>query len=249
MEESRTRAKRTLGARLFRGVGARAYDALTDQPLWHDQVTRLLDLVPPVTRPVRVLDLGCGPGVATFILAAALPPASQVVGVDLSPAMIARAHAHHGRRYPHLRGVSFLEGDARALPFPDASFDLVTGHSFLYLLPEPVAVLAEARRLMRPGAQAVFLEPADGASLVGAARRGLAHTEVVARNPGASARFALAMLAWRAVSGTVGCMSPVRLGALFEQAGLEPVYCRPTLAGLALHVVARRPAAAVVRRA
>ncbi|MCB9736445.1 MAG: methyltransferase domain-containing protein [Deltaproteobacteria bacterium] len=245
MVVARPPAPRTLGERLFHGAGARAYDALTDQPFWHDQIERLLDLVPPATGPVRVLDLGAGPGAATFVLAAALPAGSQVVGVDLSPAMIARARAHHGRRFAHLRGVSFVEGDARALPFPDASFDLVTGHSFLYLLPDPVAVLAEARRLMRPGAQAVFLEPADGTSLVDAARRGLAHAEAVARKPAASARFALSMLAWRAVSGTIGRMTPDRLTACFEQARLEPVTWRYTLGGLALHGVARRGAAKV----
>ena len=139
------RAAHDVARRLLFGLGAQAYDLLTGQALWRAQILRLLDHTPPAPGPLRVLDLGTGPGVSAFALAEALPD-SVVTGVDLSPRMIARARAHHAQTFPHLRDVDFLVADAAALPFAPASFDLVTGHSFLYLLPDPVAVLREARR-------------------------------------------------------------------------------------------------------
>jgi len=230
---------RGVGARLAFRAGARAYDALTDQGFWREQIRQLLDHVPPPTRPVRVLDLGTGPGASAFVLAEALPSGSEVVGVDISPEMIARARRHHGRRYSHLPLISFLESDACDLPFPARRFDLVTGHSFLYLVPDPEGVLREARRVLRPGGFAIFLEPAEGVSLFGAAAEGFKKRELALSRPGEGGRFALSMLLWRLMSRAHGRMSETRLSGLFAAAGLELVHCRPTLAGLGLHGVAR----------
>jgi len=225
----------TLGRLIF-GVGARAYDVLTAQPHWRRQIARLLDLQPPTT-PDRVLDLGTGPGVSAFVLAENLPPRSRVTGLDLSPQMIARAHRHH-RKLAHLP-VDFLVADASALPFPDASFDRVTGHSFLYPLPDPAAVLRKVARVLKPHGVATFMEPAETASLLSALTSLDAPLRELATTPNATVRFATSMALWRLVSSTQIRMTPERLAALFTAAGFATTQARPTLGGLGLHVIGR----------
>jgi ubiquinone/menaquinone biosynthesis C-methylase UbiE len=94
----------------------------------------------------RALEVGCGTGAVTRIVAG-WPSVAEAVGVDPSPAFLARAH-ELGRDVPNL---SFQRGDGRALPFADASFDVVVFHSLLTHVAEQERVLAEARRVLRPG--------------------------------------------------------------------------------------------------
>ena len=218
-------------------LGAPAYDLLTAQPLWREQiaaVTRFRAGRPP---PRRVLDLGCGPGVSAFVLAERLGPEVEVVGVDISGAMIARAEAHLARR-PELAGrVRFLTADATQLPFSSGHFDLAVGHSFLYLVPDRPGVLLEARRLLAPGGQLVLMEPAAAGSLSAAARALPALGATLLQAPSVSARFGLSMALWRLVSGAAGRLSPAEGERLFHAAGFEGFSAHPTLAGLGLHLV------------
>jgi ubiquinone/menaquinone biosynthesis C-methylase UbiE len=83
--------------------------------------------------PSRVLDLGTGTGRAAFLLARRYPEA-EVVGVDIAPAMLAEA-----RRLtpPELEGrVRFEVADAEQLPYPDASFDLLSLANMIPFFPE-----------------------------------------------------------------------------------------------------------------
>jgi SAM-dependent methyltransferase len=97
----------------------------------------------------RVLEVGCGTGAVTRDLAAR-PGVAEAIGVDPSPVLLARARELGG-------GVSYVEGDARALPLEDASLDLVVLHTTLCHIPEPEQALAEASRVLRPGGRlAVF---------------------------------------------------------------------------------------------
>lgn len=95
----------------------------------------------------RVLDVGCGPGEIASRLAEALPDAT-VTGVDVLEGSVALARERHARLAPRL---SFARGDAYALAFPDASFDLVVCRHVLQSVPEPERVIAEMRRVARPG--------------------------------------------------------------------------------------------------
>jgi len=88
----------------------------------------------------RLLDLGCGTG---FILELAADLFESIDGVDITPAMLARAP-----KAPHIR---VHEADAAKLPFDAGSFDLVTAYSFFHHLEDMRAVLAEAFRVLRPG--------------------------------------------------------------------------------------------------
>ena len=67
----------------------------------------------------------------------------RLVGVDTSPGMIAKANSANGN-------VEFLQADAQSLPFPDASFDVVTARHMLYHVADIPLALREAHRVLRP---------------------------------------------------------------------------------------------------
>ena len=97
-----------------------------------------------------VLDVACGTGVAAVTAARA---GAHVKGLDLAPALLEVA-----RRNASVAGVEidFTEGDAEALPYPDASFDVVLsqfGHMFA---PRPALALAEMLRVLKPGGTIAF---------------------------------------------------------------------------------------------
>jgi len=92
------------------------------------------------------LDLCCGHGIVASALAA---EGADVIGVDFSPAMLEIAR----RSVP---GVRFIEGDAMALPFEDASFDAVTIGFGMPHVPDPSAAMAEVRRVLKPGGRFAY---------------------------------------------------------------------------------------------
>ncbi|RMH21611.1 MAG: class I SAM-dependent methyltransferase [Acidobacteria bacterium] len=214
---------------------AAAYDLLTAHQLWCDDVARLLQgaaLAGAGGR--RVLDLGCGTGTSTFV-AARLLAGAEVVGVDLARAMIERARRRHRRRHPDLTGVRFEVADAARLPFPDASFDLVLGHSVLYLLPDRAAALRQARRVLAPGGRLLLMEPDAEGSLWRAAAANAGRLPGLLRRPLTGLRFLASMVLWRLVSGGAGRLSAARLEGSLRAAGFDRVEIRPTLGGLGLH--------------
>jgi ubiquinone/menaquinone biosynthesis C-methylase UbiE len=94
----------------------------------------------------RVLDAGCGAGHTALAFA---PMAAEVVGLDLTEAMLAQ-----GRKLARDRGlanVAFQRGDVERLPFPDAWFDLVTSRYSAHHYPHPPAALREFARVLKPG--------------------------------------------------------------------------------------------------
>jgi SAM-dependent methyltransferase len=116
----------------------------------------------PLAAARSVLDLGCGTGVAARAVASRPEFAGRIVGVDLSPHMVAAA-----RRLAHEQGlaerVTFQIGDCLALEEVDAARDSVIAHTLMSHVPAPDAVLAEAARVVRPGgAVAIFdIDPAS----------------------------------------------------------------------------------------
>ena len=94
------------------------------------------------------LDVGTGPGQIPIKLALKLPQL-QIVGIDLSEAMLARAR--NGAAAAGVESqVRFKTGDARRLPFPDHHFDLVMCNSLLHHAADPLATLNELARVTRP---------------------------------------------------------------------------------------------------
>ncbi len=221
----------------FFNIAARGYDFMTRQDLWRRQIAATLDLVSPVVEPMRVLDLGCGPGISAFVLADLLPN-STVVGVDVSDVMIARARRHHQRRHEDLDNLRFEEADVYDLPFPAKSFDLILAHSFFYLMPDRSSAVTAAYEVLDQGGRLVALEPNAEGSLRRAT--GQAPLSGVANQPMATARFAASMILWRIVSATRGRISPDELVGYFRAAGFDEIHIQPTLGGLGLHATGQR---------
>ena len=114
----------------------------------------------------RVLEVGCGTGAVARVVAEESAVA-EVVGIDPSPVFI--AHAHAAAR--GLSGLSFAEGDARALEFDDEAFDAVVFHTTLCHVPGVEDALEESHRVLRTnGSLAAFdgdyAEPARSAPAV-----------------------------------------------------------------------------------
>lgn len=103
----------------------------------------------------RLLDVATGPG---YIAASAAGRGAESVGLDFSETMLAYARSHAPT-------AEFVSGDATALPFPDESFDAVTGAFVLLHLGRPKRAVAEAQRVLRPAGRAAFTvwdEPSRG---------------------------------------------------------------------------------------
>ncbi len=212
-------------------LGAVPYAILTAQPTWRAHGGELADLV-EVRAGDRLLDLGCGPGVSAFGVLDRVP-GLRVTGLDLSPMMIRFARLF--QTFEETRGdLEFEVGDAMRLPHRDATFDAVIGHSFLYLVPDAGQVLSEVSRVLRPGGMCAFLEPHASA-------RGLLPPEMLAR-AFSEPRFVTSMALWRIVSRGYGRFDERRFSQGFGGAGLELVRCIPTLFGLGLFGVGRKPA-------
>jgi ubiquinone/menaquinone biosynthesis C-methylase UbiE len=97
----------------------------------------------------KAMDLGCGPGYLVIDLAAQAPGLC-VTGIDLSLAMLNRAKAHTQLAGLEAR-ATFKQADAQRIPVPDRSFDLVVSSFSLHHWDDPVAVLNEVARILRPG--------------------------------------------------------------------------------------------------
>ncbi len=106
--------------------------------------------IEPLDLDMIVLDVACGAGHACE---QAAPHVRQVVGIDLTPALL-RSGAER-LRDAGLRNVLLQQGDATSLPFVAASFDLVVCRSSVHHIPHPETAVAEMARVCRPGGRVV----------------------------------------------------------------------------------------------
>ncbi len=96
-----------------------------------------------------VLDLGSGAGFDAFLAAARVGPTGRVIGVDMTPEMIAQAQANAEKG--GYANVEFRLGDIEALPVEEASVDLVISNCVLNLVPDKAQAFREIARVLKPG--------------------------------------------------------------------------------------------------
>jgi SAM-dependent methyltransferase len=132
---------------------------------WHGDFLQLIARRLGLDRVGRVLDVGTGVGHWATTLMPVLAPDVTVVGVDREPQWVELAQ----ERVVEL-GVAdrcrFLQAAAEDIPFPDASFDLVTCQTLLIHVSEPMSVVAEMQRVVRPGGLLLLSEPNNLAGML-----------------------------------------------------------------------------------
>ena len=100
----------------------------------------------------HILDIGAGPGFLAMDMADLTGPTGRVVGVDISDAMIRRATDRNDRAW-----LSYLQGDATALPVEDASFDVAVSTQVAEYMADLSPFCAEIARVLKPGGRALIL--------------------------------------------------------------------------------------------
>ena len=105
-------------------------------------------LLPRLEPGMRLVDIGCGPGTITLVLAQRVAPGS-VLGLDLEADVLDGARARATDR--SVTNVEFRVGDVYELDLPDGGADVVHAHQVLQHLSDPVAALREMARVVRPG--------------------------------------------------------------------------------------------------
>jgi SAM-dependent methyltransferase len=106
----------------------------------------------------RVLDIGCGSGDTTLELTRRVGLEGQVIGLDISAPLLARAR----ERTPAGAPVSFVEGDATLYPFAPGDADLIFSRFGVMFFADPVRAFANIRKGLKPGARLVFACWRDG---------------------------------------------------------------------------------------
>ena len=133
----------------FSGSMAEIYDRhlgpFLFAPYARDLATRIAAL-----QPIRVLEIAAGTGILTEALAALLGEA-EIVATDLNPGMIAV-----GKRRVARGNLTWMQADAMALPFADASFDLAVCQFGVMFFPDMEASFREVVRVLRPGGRYAF---------------------------------------------------------------------------------------------
>ena len=108
-----------------------------------------------------VLDLGCGAGFDTLLASRKVRPNGRVIGIDMTPEMLAKAC--YNASLLDVTNVEFLRGEIESLPLPDASVDLVISNGVFNLCPDKTRVLGEVFRVLKPGGRLqmahILLEP------------------------------------------------------------------------------------------
>ena len=133
-------------------AGAESYERYFVPAIGEPIARRLIDAAGPASGE-RVLDVACGTGIVTRLVAEAVGPQGTVAGLDANPGMLAVA-ADVGPGH-----VVWHEAPAENLPLPDAAFDVVLCSMGLQFFPDKHEALREMRRVLAPGGRAFWCTP------------------------------------------------------------------------------------------
>lgn len=102
-----------------------------------------------IKRGDRVVDVGCGAGMDSLIAGRMVDPEGQVIGVDMTPAMLQKAS--RAAAESKVENVEFREGYGEALPVADGWADVIISNGVLNLMPDKAEALREIARVLKPG--------------------------------------------------------------------------------------------------
>ena len=122
-------------------------DSVTSASLGCGNPTAIAALRPGQT----VLDLGSGGGIDCFLAARQVGPSGQVIGLDMTEAMLALAERNKASLGDAAANVRFLRGEIEAIPLPDGEVDVIISNCVINLSLDKDAVFREAFRVLRPG--------------------------------------------------------------------------------------------------
>src|SRR4051794_4440488 len=130
--------------RLDFGRVAEAYERVQVPAIFTGWATDLVSIA-DLRAGERILDVACGTGIVARLAAPRVAPAGHVVGVDVNAAMLTVARA---QPQPAGAVIEWHQGDAAALPFPDAAFDVVLCQQGLQHMADRGAAVREMRRVL-----------------------------------------------------------------------------------------------------
>ena len=104
-----------------------------------------------IQRDERVLEVGVGTGINLSLY----PSDAKITGIDYTASMLEKARERVAKK--GMRNTRLLQMDAADLKFPDDSFDIVYAPYLISVVPDPVKVAQEMRRVCRPGGRIIFL--------------------------------------------------------------------------------------------
>ena len=120
--------------------------------------TREMALKAGLAKGMKVADIGCGVGTVSAMFAEMVGPEGRVTALDMSTAQLDQAKARLANA--RLKNIDFVEANATATGIPAGSFDFVFCRFLLLHLQDPLAGLAEMKRLLRPGG-ILYVEDGD----------------------------------------------------------------------------------------
>ncbi|HEX5003462.1 MAG TPA: class I SAM-dependent methyltransferase [Bacteroidia bacterium] len=211
------------------------YARLANQSYWQNSISDLINFMGRVEGNM-ILDAGCGHGMSTQMLAAAFPHAS-IKGVDISKNMIRRALRAHSKSVNESGNLEFICADAAGMPFQNETFDVVTAHSFLYMVHSREKIIKEFFRVLKPGGMVVLLEPGTSIDAIG--RSAILKDNFSNRKPKTPIRTKMLLL--RIYSTRKGMVTPKEMETLFSKSGFTDYTWKETQSKRGLLVKAIKP--------